>query len=207
MNINQKTCVLIYFLWIAKIALVQAGEVRITIPAGTTTYVSASYIDSGEIVELPEPATAQENQIRVYHLADLKSGTYRISLVEAAEPLGRYRTLMETHVMVSKESKESVFLFEPTKAQILKLPDEVKDILRKNQGNYIELYACYENGVRFPQVLNSANTIWYLRDDCEYDLKVFAHSFREYPLEPQVIYEKKFRTIKREVDPFEPGGI
>jgi hypothetical protein len=75
----------------------------------------------------------------------------------------------------------------------------------------MELTSVYDgSNVPFVQARENAGAIHYLRKDCEYTLKVWNHSFREFPKDSKdhyLIYEKTFRTVAREEDPFAPGGV
>jgi hypothetical protein len=188
-----------------------AGDILVITPAGELAGVSVQSITTGQALDNPEPSLSQEERVETFTFKNVEGGKYRISYMAYDNPMGFTETLMETLVTVSKTSNTTLYLFRPREHQQLMLPKDIEDFLIKHRDNLMELTAVYDGGkTSFVQARGGAWAIGYLRHDCNYSLKVWNHSYKDFPEDPKdrsVIYEKTFRTAAREIDPFAPGGV
>ncbi len=185
-----------------------AGEIIVIYPARDFAGVMVQSLTSGQALKETEPTLSQEAQVSTLTFEDVEPGKYRVSYSDVALPVGYIQVLMETLVTVGKETTTTVYLFRPHERAQLMLPKDIEDFLKRHRDNLLELTAVYDGSkVPFVQVREGVGAINYLRNDCEYSLKVWNHSYREFPKDSHVIYEKTFRTVAREVDPFAPGGV
>lgn len=198
-------------LLLALVAQAIAGDIVVVTPSGDLAATTVESLATGEALKNPEPTSTQESQLENRTFRQVKPGKYRVSYLACDNPLVIHETLMETLVTVGEGSSTIVYLFRPRDHEQLKIPKGIEDFLRLNHDNFMELTAVYD-GTKTPfvQARGGAWAIRYLRNDCEYRLKVWDHSFREVPKDPKmraVIFEQSFRTVKREPEPFSPGGI
>jgi hypothetical protein len=188
-----------------------AGDIIVVVPSGDLAAPIVESLADGESLKIPEPVTAQENQLASHALTNIQPGRYRVSYLACDNPLGYNETLMETLVTVGESTTATVFLFRPQEHKKLKIPKEVEEFLSQHHDNLLELTVVYDGSkTPFMQARGGAWAIRYLRHDCEYHLKVWNHSFREFPKDPKdrtVIFDQMFRTVERDLDPFAPGGI
>jgi hypothetical protein len=188
-----------------------AGEILVVTPTNDFAAATVESLATGLALKNPEPKLSQEGQLTTFTFKDVEPGKFRISYMGLDDPLGFYKTLMETLVSIDKNSSTTVYLFRPRDSELLKLPKDIEKFLTLHRDNLMELTAVYDGSKEpFVQARGGAWAIGYLRDDCGYSLKVWNHSFRDFPKDPKdrsVIYEKTFRTVAREMDPFAPGGV
>jgi hypothetical protein len=188
-----------------------AGEIIVVAPSGDLAAPVVESLADGESLKVPKPILTQENQLASYTFKNIKPGRYRVSYLACDNPLGCNETLMETLVNLGESTTETVFLFRPQEQQQLMLPKEVEEFLSQHHDNFLEVAVVYDGSkTSFMQARGGAWAIRYLRHDCEYHLKVWNHSFRHFPKNPKdrtVIFDQKFRTVARHLDPFAPGGI
>jgi hypothetical protein len=196
---------------LALISPLAAGEVHIITPASDSAGAIVESITTGEALKNPEPSLSQEGRVTTFEFKDVKEGRYRVSYMATDNPMGFHETLMETIVTVSKTSTTTLYLFRPRQNEQLMLPKDVEEFLIKHRNHMMELTAVYDGGkAPFVQAKGGAWAIGYLRNDCEYRLKVWNHSYEDFPNKPEdrsVIFEKTFRKEVREVEPFAPGGV
>lgn len=187
-----------------------AGEFHVITPARDLASARVESLTTGQALMNPEPILSQEGQVATFTFKGVEPGKYRVSYTACDNPMGFDETLMETLVTVSKTSS-TVYLFRPQAHEQLMLPKEIEDFLKDHRDNLMELTAVYDGSkAPFVQAKGGVSAIGYLRNDCRYSLKVWNHSYRDFPKDPKersVIYEKTFRTVAREMDPFEPGGV
>ena len=198
-------------IYLTLLSALVAGEVHIVTPSEDFAVATVESITTGEALENPEPSLSQEGQVETFTFKKVKEGKYRVSYMALDNPMGFNETLMETLVTVSKTSTTTLYFFRPRERQQLMLPKDIEDFLIKHRDNLMELTAVYDGGkASFVQARGGAWAIGYLRNDCDYRLKVWNHSYQDFPKDPKdrsVIYEKTFRTVAREMDPFSPGGV
>ena len=186
-----------------------AADIIVIMPSEDLVGPTIESLDDGELLKVPKLVPMQENQLVSYTFNNIKPGRYRVSY-SSLEPIGFHETLMETLVTVSESSASTVYLFRPNEHSQLKIPKNIEIFLTNHYFNLMELTLVYDGSkVPFMQAKGTAWAIRYLRDDCEYHLKVWNHSFRGLPKEeePTIIFDKKFRTVDRDLDPFSLGGI
>lgn len=178
-------------------AVACGGDLRIIAPSFGLGFAKLEHLDSGEFLEIGEPIKRQEAQLFEYSVTNLPDGRYRVSYVNGGNPLGFVETFMETHVVVSNEETKTVFLHDTASGQVRDLPDEIKAFLAEHPKSYLELtYTFGESDHEFTQVRLNAWAIWYLRNDCDYTIRVWNHSYDELelPKKRSVIFEREFRA-------------
>lgn len=188
-----------------------AGDIIVVVPSGDLAVPVVESLADGESLKVPVPILIQESQLASHTYTNIEPGRYRVSYLACDNPQGYNETLMETIVTVGDSTKETVFLFRPQEQQQLMLPKEVKEFLSQHHDNFLEVTVLYDGSkTPFMQARGGEWAIRYLRHDCEYRLKVWNHSFREFPKDPKdrtVIFDKKFRSVDLDLDPFAPSGV
>lgn len=178
-----------------------AGDVLVITPARDSAGASVESLTTGQALDKPKPTLSQEGQLTTFTFKDVEPGKYRVSYMAYDNPMGFDEALMETLVTVGKTSTSTVYLFRPREQEQLMLPKDIEDFLKQHRDNLIELTAVYDGSkAPFVQARGGVWAIKYLRDDCGYSLKVWNHSYRDFPKDPKnrsVIYERTFRTVAR----------
>jgi hypothetical protein len=198
-------------LLLALVAQAMAGDIIVVTPSNDLAVTTVESLATGEALNNPEPTPMQESLLKNYTFKQVEPGKYRVSYLACENPLSFHETLMETLVTVGEGGSNIVYLFRPRDHGQLKIPKSIENFLRLNHDKLMELTAIYDGAkTQFVQARGGAWAIRYLRNDCEYRLKVWNHSFRDIPKDPKeraVIFERTFRAVDREPEPFSPSGI
>ena len=179
-----------------------AGEVHVTLPNDDFGLALVESMTAEEPIHNPEPQIQQEGQIIVLEFRDLAPGKYRVAYISALDPLAYLTTIMETQLEVGAISKHSVILLQPMRNGGLFLPKNVQNFLDTHRENYLTLEATYDGFSKiFELTRGCARNIQALRDDCEYRIVVWDHSYREPRRERKSIFEATFRAVSPTTDP------
>ncbi len=182
---------------ISSLSLV-AAELTVTIPNDGRGQVLVESMSNDSPVNNPEKRIIQERQIAFMEFKNLKNDEYLASYMSALDPMGYLETIMVTRIKICENDKYSVMLFQPWSGGY-ELPKDVQEFLSNHRQNYVELEAVYDgHKKRFAVSRGSWTFNSGLRQDCEYSIKIWDHSYQDYKKDRKVIFEKTFRAIKPE---------